>query len=164
MLNKYDFKNIIKRVIVALAVAFILFNINKCNAKASVVMKQQGSVSWSNNSQNGYFLGNTNQVGTGVPQTGSTAVGFNLTSNFTPNTDYDYIGFRLTQFLTVEFNGVNNFCSNYSYTYDSNGHITNMYCNVSPTNANSTILSDTLQISPILNTTDGYYNCFFSKD
>lgn len=36
MFNNYDFKYIIKRIIIGVAIAFILFNINKCNAFALV--------------------------------------------------------------------------------------------------------------------------------
>lgn len=39
MINKNDFKYIIKKIIIGLVIAFILFNINKCNAYA-LVLKQ----------------------------------------------------------------------------------------------------------------------------
>lgn len=49
MINKNDFKYIIKKIIIGLAIAFILFNINKCNAFALVYKTSiYGSVSGGN--------------------------------------------------------------------------------------------------------------------
>lgn len=107
MLNRYDWKNIVKRIIIGVGIAFILFNINKCNAYAMVKKDTIGTQpSWSQRSKNG-----------SVNSGSWTAVSFPLSSNLTLNTNFDYIGIQL---------------NNSEYVYNSqltlNGTLSNAYC------------------------------------
>lgn len=103
MINNNDFKYIFKRVIAALIIAFILFNINKCNAKALVY---KGSV---------YNLptlssGNTNSS---LNSDGVTSIKWSL-NNFNYPDNINLLSFKFSTYSFTTENLSGYYCSQWA--------------------------------------------------
>lgn len=85
MINNNDFKYIIKRVIIGLTIAFILFNVNKCNAKA-LIYKDSFYSSYSITGQTNSNVNNSSKT-----------IYWNF-NNYDFSNDYDLVAFKFGTF------------------------------------------------------------------
>lgn len=108
MINNNDFKYIIKRIIIGLTIAFILFNVNKCNAKA-LVYKDSINVGMSQNTYSGSINAGNNVV-INVP----------FTSNIS-NVQYDIL---VIKFGNLSFKKESDLYNSYCMSYQlSNNNV-----------------------------------------
>ena len=158
MINKNDFKYIIKKIIIGLVIAFILFNINKCNASA-LVYKNSEWYGVDTSIQTGTLSGNSN--------------GTNIIVSLEHNVEnYDYIAYPLPRynFSSVPITSYSyvNYCTKYGQwqeLYPTQHTVYSCESTSSNTINNSVYVPASYTISFVITTTSGAGSgCFLSSD
>lgn len=155
MINKNDFKYIIKKIIIGLAIAFILFNINKCNASA-LVYKDSFYSSYT-------ITGQTNSTFSN----GSREIVWNF-NNYDFSNNYDYVAFKFGTFNFSHSFDSGNYCMEWApgstATCSSNGcyscHKYFNYDGIETTNISNLYINPTLHY--YYNDADYYVPCTFN--
>ena len=152
---------LITYIVIGLILFYIigLFTTNK--AKAEIINKGQYSLGgWQSNQKNGYIVPNSSV--TGVPPYGDASIIFQLNNELTPDTSYDYVGFKMWFDVYRTTATGDNYCPKYVYTYNSNGQISQINCS-GPYNNSDVDGSYDIQVIA-LNSNNETTHCFFSSD
>ena len=170
-MNRYDFKNIIKRIIVGVAIAFLVMSIKQCNVSA-LVSKGYDS--------NNPFV-DRNKTGS-ISNTNLNEVRFTFQTKIDTNlyTVYDLFGFKMEKKniykdLNVSIASSGAYCDTYriDHYYPCGNDpaqcilYQQMVCTSSYTQTNGTtnIIDGDITLAPyIINDDGGYVGCWFSSE
>lgn len=148
-------------IVIGLIVFYIIGLFTTHKVKAEIINKgQYGLGGWQQNQKNGYIVPNSSI--SGVPPYGDASIIFQLNNEFTPDTSYDYVGFKMwfDVYRTTELG--DSYCPKYVYSYGSNGQITSMQCSGPYTNS-PVVGSYDIQVIA-MNSNNETTHCFFSSD